>query len=161
MLVTSILIINKWPHFCTPFPPRVVTSQDFSPGAGDGWGIFFLPTGQALVSTSQLQLLDSDEGRMQKRKTWKATSGTSTLYIYIYVYIYIYIHVCDIYIFMYVIYTIYRYIWYDIYIYIWLFFVASPAGHPEPSRGWMMWPTEKRCLARLENWGNTSFYHWL
>ena len=27
-------------------------AQDLSPGAGDGWGIFFLPTGQALVSLS-------------------------------------------------------------------------------------------------------------
>eukprot|EP00435_Cladocopium_sp_Y103_P050206 s72_g15.t1 len=32
----------------SPAPPAA-NPPDFSPGAGDGWGIFFLPTGQALV----------------------------------------------------------------------------------------------------------------
>ena len=31
-----------------------ISTKDFSPGGGDGWGIFFLPTGQALVFESQL-----------------------------------------------------------------------------------------------------------
>jgi len=33
----------------SPAPPSLGTPPDFSPGGGDGWGIFFLPTGQALV----------------------------------------------------------------------------------------------------------------